>query len=495
MVCLMRLATIAILLLAGCAAGADESDAFLLPPAERADGGAAAPPPPDAGVTPRDLGPIADARPEPPDQGAPPEPEWHPCDAERLAAHAEAFGQQVLAAGIPGAGLAIVCEGRIALHEVYGVRRRGGEPVTPRTRFQLASITKMFTGATAVSLAQAGEVDLNAPIAAQLPGAAFGAISLHDLLSHTSGFPTGFDEWDAGLVSVVRANLQMSLWSPPGHVWNYSNPGFTVAGAVVELASGQPFADSMRRRVFEPSGMTRATVDVPALIADGDFAYGHPEGEGPQAPDDAYFHTGYYLPMGGAWGTAEDLARWAIAHIERAGGVTTPEGWRALQTPYSETAYVGSSYAYGHFVDVATDPVAGRHGGGAPGFIADFTVYPEAGFAVAVVFNGESGWPDAIEAMKEEVGLRFVGEFPAMRPAADYAGTYRGAAELGTIEVGADLSARFVDHGYTVQLEHLGGDSFVLPVQHQGHTDYVRFWPDDSGQLRYLASVFGVATR
>lgn len=209
-------------------------------------------------------------------------------------------------AGVPGGALAVVCDGSLVHAAGFGVTRSdGGSAVTTQTRFQWASMTKMLTGVAAVSVAEDGLVDLHQPVGNVFGGASWSNVTLHQLLTHTAAYPTEFDVvMSDDLMTVVRDNESQLAWAPPGAVWFYSNPGFAVAGAVIEQASGTPFDALVEDRIFTAANMTRATMSVDEVLAGGDYAYGHSEG-GPVGPADSYFGTGSYGPMGGAWGVGQ----------------------------------------------------------------------------------------------------------------------------------------------------------------------------------------------
>lgn len=317
-------------------------------------------------------------------------------------------------ANAPGLALAILCDGKLAHTGVVGSVRANGAAIDENTRFQLASATKMFTAAAALRLAAEGTVALKSPISQYIPELAFGQINLEELLSHSSGFSTGFDSYpNGGLVDIVRANSSMELWSAPGAVWNYSNTGMAVVGAVLEVASGRSFSALVEEEVFAKAGMTSASMRVDGILASGNYAYGH-EGNANSprvvAPDGSYFGSGDYGPMGGAWGSVVDLAHWAEAHMAD----EDPLGsglMKSLRTPQIRTTYGGQSYGLGHFIQDTT-PASISHGGSTIGFLTDFTIYPESGFGVVVLSNSEWFDPSEIGRMAADKYLGELG-YPA----------------------------------------------------------------------------------
>ncbi len=478
------------LMLAGACAGGDTEGAHTLavddaavPPATSD----VAPPPPPV----RDAGPGPDATP-PADR----------CSPEAAEAVVAALGRSMTEAGAPGAAVAIACDGRLVLERGLGTTRAGGAPVTARTRFQLASTTKMLTGALGVALAEDGRVDLDAPIERHVPELGHGALTLHQLLTHTSGYPTEFPRHDPDLLTVVRQNGETRMWSTPGAVWNYSNPGFAVAGAVMQVAAGEPFGPLVERRVLRPAGMIGATFDTRVVLA-GEYAPGHSR-EWPSPiiqPEDAYFHTTYYGPMGGAWGTAGDLARWGLALGARPAALFSAGGFARLLARHTRTTYPGRDYGYGHFVDQGVTPALVSHSGGAPGYVAYLVAVPDAGFAMAAVTHCDWWWPGEVldEALAGFVELR--DDPSSVHPTAEgphrYVGAYVDPFTFGRVEVSGvagGLSARFADRGVTAALEPLYGDTFLVDYPPIGEVDFT-FWHEAGADAGWMVSPWGVARR
>jgi CubicO group peptidase (beta-lactamase class C family) len=442
---------------------------------------------------------------DPPDE--PPPAGSTPCAADAAAHFAEivtVLEGALSASSASGGAVAVVCGGRVAFVEAVGVRRRGGaEPVTVDTRFQWASSTKMLTGAAAAVLAEEGVVDLDAPLSTYLDFVGWGDITLHQLLTHTAGFPTEFDAHDEDLARLVRTNARMRMWAPPGAVWNYSNPGFSVAGRALEVAAGEAFAELVTSRVFQPAEMT-ATFDA-AGVAAGDFAYGHSTDawySEPIAPDGAYFHTTYYGPMGGAWGSITDFAKWAAVHAATDGSTLSREALDRTRAPHTPTTTAGTSYGLGMFVEDALSPRVIHHGGSAPGFLANWRVVPEAGFGVAVLVNGDDV---EIGEVVEIATDRFVSidvlplDVPEGPEAwAHYVGTYHDPVYFGRVEIAIEsgaLVARFRDRGDTRSpLTPWFGDSYDGELA--GEWIDVNFWRSSPTEdASYLVSMFGVAAR
>ncbi len=407
-------------------------------------------------------------------------------------------------AGAPGAAIAVVCDGELVHAAGIGkTRHDGGASITPATRFQLASLTKMFTGAAAVALAEDGVVAMHAPVTAVLSGAGYGGITLHHLLTHTASYPTEFGFIGSDdLLAVVNDNAASPMWAPPGAVWNYSNPGFAVAGAVLEVASGTPFAELVESRIFAPAGMTRATMRVATVLGDEDYAFGHTgSANAPEAiaPDGSYYEAGWYGPMGGAWGSVEDLARWGEVHLHGGADVMSAAGMASLGEFHTPTTDAESGYGYGLFVERYFVPTVLSHGGSVPGFLADWRIVPELGFGVFVVTNADWVSPGELAdvALQRYAPLEWSDTQLPEPVLQDYVGTYVDPYELlGTIvvaESGGQLVAQV--GGTTQPLTHLWADNFTLYHPSVGYEIDVTFWRDEAPKAQWMVSIWGIATR
>ena len=176
----------------------------------------------------------------------------------------------------------------------------------------------------------------------------------------------------------------------PGVFWNYSNPNFNLAGLVVERASAVPYRRYMEEQVFAPAGLTRTTFDPAAVIADGNYSYGHfssPGGvETIYAPDD--YDNAVYAPAGYAFSTAGDLVRWALVLIDGGGAVLAPASASQMQSPQVDLELLpGFSYGYGVFIEPFGDLTLREHGGNIWGWGAYLIWEHEHRFAVAVLAN------------------------------------------------------------------------------------------------------------
>src|SRR5262245_10889762 len=185
-------------------------------------------------------------------------------DTARLQQVAEAELQET---NTPGASIAIIREGEFLWSEGLGVANvETGQPATPEMLFRLGSTTKMFTAAALVSLAEEGKLKLNEPVGKCATGLdpAIAALTPHQLLSHTAGLTdesimSGRHDDDA-LAACARAMDKSWLFTEPGKIHSYANPGYWLAGLACQEVAGKPYADVMAERLFRPIGIAMPTL-------------------------------------------------------------------------------------------------------------------------------------------------------------------------------------------------------------------------------------------
>ena len=162
--------------------------------------------------------------------------------------------------GFSGA-IIVVNEDRILLKKGYGqAEHNTSSPITTATLFDIGSVTKQFTAALIIKLQSAGKLSVQDTLARYFPKvpADKQGITLHQLLTHTSGLPGGIGLDDFELVSTQDFFNQLfstDLLYAPGEQFHYSNVGYSVLARVAELASGQPFETALRHHLLDPAGM------------------------------------------------------------------------------------------------------------------------------------------------------------------------------------------------------------------------------------------------
>jgi CubicO group peptidase (beta-lactamase class C family) len=297
--------------------------------------------------------------------------------------------------GVPSAEIAIVRDGQIVLNKAYG---KASDTLEARTDlpYQIASNSKQFTAMALLLLEDEGKLDLDDKVGKFFPDIT-GAekISIRQLLSHTSGL-SDFWPQDYSFEAMSRPTKPQGIvdrWGKqpldfePGDQWQYSNTGYVVAGMIAEKVSGEPLVKFLKRKIFDPLHMTS--------VIDQDDANGpkFPVGYGRYALGPVRAVTpparGWLYAAGELSMTAEDLARWDIARINRA--LVPADDWAEQET--SVKLNDGSSTGYGLGVSIGqrNGHKAIAHTGEAVGFLSANYVYPDDKAAVVVLTNSWSG--------------------------------------------------------------------------------------------------------
>jgi D-alanyl-D-alanine carboxypeptidase len=387
--------------------------------------------------------------------------------------------------------------------EVLGVVVRGfadaasGAPVRPETRFQIGSISKSFAAIVAMQEVEAGRLDLNAPVADFVPWLELprpdGPITLHHLLSHTSGLAIGTEEVLEGPSAVWNLRYRTAGF-PPGERFSYSNDGYKLVGVVLERITGTPIHELIEQRILRPLGMGHS---VAAITNDVrlDQATGYrtlyddrpPHREHPLV--EARWIVGNTAD-GSIVSDVVDMSAYARLLLGRGGHVLSPASFESLTRPViADPDQAGVSYAYGLFV--ADEGRHVWHSGGMPGFTALMDLQMEPGLGCVILLNGDGDRGRVAEYALAAVGAAIRGEalpdfVPPQDPtvtegAADYAGTYRG--EDRTIELVADDDRLLLlDGGERVVLERAEGDAFLVPHPRLGRF-HLRFARDEQGRV------------
>jgi CubicO group peptidase (beta-lactamase class C family) len=300
---------------------------------------------------------------------------------------------------VPGAAIGIVSGDRLIYAKGLGTANiETGAPVESDMLFRLGSTTKMFTAAALVSLAEEGKFRLDQPIGSSIKGldASIGAVTAHQLLTHTSGFldeaPMNGSQDESALAREVRSWKQDRFFTRPGDIYSYSNPAFWLAGFLVEDLSGRPYADAMNERLFAPLGMKRTTLR-PTMAMTYPLAQGHDSSAGkPPVVVRPSANNAASWPAGSIFSSVNDLSRFVIAFVN--GGriegkqVLSPEVIRKLSTPY--VGVPGSSPSqYGYGLNIRDDRGVHMvtHAGSRSGYGSLIWMAPEKRFGVIILAN------------------------------------------------------------------------------------------------------------
>lgn len=351
--------------------------------------------------------------------------------------------------GVPAASIAVVRGGAVVMARTWGTASAALGPAKPTMPYQIASNSKQFLAALLLRLAREGKLSLDDTLDKWVPEVTEAkAITVRQLLSHTAGLQ---DYWPqdyafAAMFEPVTPDAIIRRWATrpldyrPGTRWQYSNTGFVVAGQVAERAGGAPLATLFARYLFDPLGIHPRFIDDtngPEFPKGHDrFALGPVHESRPSA-------RGWLYAAGELSMTAEELARWDIARIDRT--LLTPAEWTAQETPVRLADGTSSHYGLGLSIREQDGRRVFNHGGESVGFLSQNTVWPDDRAAVVVLTN--AGFSDATETLTEAIGK-------VILPARASAETGE-AARLDDIraEFAALVAGRFVAQHFTADAQ------------------------------------------
>ncbi len=339
---------------------------------------------------------------------------------------------------VPGAAVAVIEDGEVVYRGSFGVRgQEHPEPIDRRTRFMIGSVTKSMTATLVGTLVDDGLLDWDSPVVTWFPSFSLlnaedpADVTLRMLLSHSTGTAlndiTMFFNPPAPLALLDEVATLPTVGVPLGEGFDYHNQLFALAGYAAARAAGAPLTDAgllrgyaqlLEEGLFEPAGMTRATVDLRAVRRSGNHAYPH-SGRvldltiAPVPVRQEGFVT-QVAPAGGVWASLDDLARYALLLVregvaESGAQVISAESLATTQTVQAAfSPFVG--YGLGWFIRTFGEAPVVEHGGGTAGFGASLWTVPTQGRARVVLTNSKDS------AQFRAAVLRHVDELVFDRP-------------------------------------------------------------------------------
>ena len=315
---------------------------------------------------------------------------------------------------IPGAAVAVMQNDEIVFKKGYGSANLEYDiPVTPKTVFHIASVSKQFTVFALLLLAEEGMLSLDDPIQkhiAEVPD--FGQeITLRHLATHTSGMRDQWDllnlagwRWDDVITKehiLKMVSRQEELNFTPGEQYMYCNTGFTLLAEVVARVSGKSFAEFTRKRIFTPLNMTNSQFydDHQRIVKNRAYSY-YPWTFGYQKSVLSYANVG----ATSLFTTVEDLSLWAMNFK------TLKVGSKAIVDQMNTLAILnnGETFggAYGQFVGPYKGLQQIQHSGGDAGYRSYLGRFPDQDFAVSVFSNNGSSNPAALALQVADLFLK-----------------------------------------------------------------------------------------
>ncbi len=318
-----------------------------------------------------------------------------PVISEEVKGNIDTIANQILAATkVPSASIAVVKDGRIAYLQAYGLARISPPmQATPVMHYSIGSISKQFTAAAVLLLAQEGKLTLDDPVSKFLPGLTRGSeVTLRMLLSHTSGYQDFWPE-DYVMPSMkvpTTAEHILDVWAKkpldfdPGTQWQYSNTNYVIAGRVVEQVSGMALIDLLQKRVFTPLNMENVynsdASHLPATDPTGyeRYALGPPR----PSPQEG---AGWMFAAGELAMPAHDLALWDISIVNRS--LLSAASYTEMLTPVPLKNGTSNGYGLGTFMGIRDGHKYIEHSGEVSGFVSQNVVFPDDHAAIVVLTN------------------------------------------------------------------------------------------------------------
>jgi CubicO group peptidase (beta-lactamase class C family) len=303
---------------------------------------------------------------------------------------------------IPGLQLAVIQRGKVVLARNFGLASLQYQvPVTDASLFSINSATKAFAGVAVMQLVQQGKIDLLAPIGQYLTGLppAWQAVTVTQLLNHTSGLPDVLDQRSGKLVgpqpddadAAWKAVQALPVEAPPGQRYRYNQTNYVLLAQLIERQGGQPFVSFIQRQQFDVAGMRHSGFgDAKDVVANKASSYVLERG------GKGYRNVIEDFPVfmragAGINSNVGELANWLIAL--QSGRLLAPASLERLWQPTSLNDGKPAPWALGW-------PTIGRDGhravAGIGGARSAFYVYPDDGLAVVILSNLAGAQPEQL---------------------------------------------------------------------------------------------------
>jgi CubicO group peptidase (beta-lactamase class C family) len=359
---------------------------------------------------------------------------------------------------LPGVAVGVVSDQTLIWAKGFGFADVDTKlPLTPATKFRMASHSKLFTSTAIMQLRDQGKVRLDDPVIKYLPWfkvkpaeADDPPITIEELLTHSSGLSreagSHWSDYKFPDAAEVRAYIENSkaIYSPQVR-WKYSNLALTIAGLVVEAVSGETYANYVQHHIFDPLGMTASSVDkqVPDLAA----------GYGRRMPDGRRARMPFIdaKAMGAATGitsNVEDMARFVSLQFRTGSPILSTGGLREMHRVRMMENDWTRGNAIGFAVNKTGDKLYVGHGGSYPGYKTQTLIQLDDKVGVIALTNGDDGNPgDIAQHLMQLVGAA-VGKASAAAkntvpwdPSwSNFTGTYRSVfSDTAVVELNKQL--------------------------------------------------------
>jgi CubicO group peptidase (beta-lactamase class C family) len=308
----------------------------------------------------------------------------------------------------------IAKDGIPILTKAYGMANRSfNVPNQIDTKFNLASMNKMFTAVAILQLVEQGKLSLNDKIIKYIPEYAnqkvANQVTIDQLLNHTSGLG---HYWTEEYYKMAKDQLRTvtdylklswndSLAFPPGSKFSYSNAGFIVLGFIIEKITGQSYYDYVKEHIYKPAGMINTDAyENDYVVPNLAIGYTTNSARPGEIKNNLFMHGVKGGPAGGGYSTVEDLLRFGNALLSN----------KLLSPKYTKMAITGkvveesnSIYGYGFRDRTENGYHIYGHTGGFPGVSGYLGMIPKLGYTIVVLSNFDNGSADVSLYIEEQL--------------------------------------------------------------------------------------------
>jgi len=309
------------------------------------------------------------------------------CPAQGLASKVDEYMSTAVKRSRFSGSILVARDGKVLVNRGYGMANLEDEVSnTARTKFLLGSLTKQFTAVAVLMLQERGALSLQDPVCNYLPQcpAGWGPITIHHLLTHTSGIQNS-DYTEPIKLPMSAANTVERLKDKPlefaaGRLFRYSNSNYILLGYIIEKVSGRPYDAFLQENIFSPLQMTDTGYDYPRRVLKHRAA-GY-SSRGDTTVNAQYIDMSIPYSAGGLYSTVEDLYRWdQVLYTEK---LLSKKSLAMMFTPLK------GNYGYGWYIAEQGGHRFISHSGWIDGFAASFGRYPDDRVTVIILSNIDS---------------------------------------------------------------------------------------------------------
>ena len=292
----------------------------------------------------------------------------------------------------------IAKDGKPLFRKAYGFANLADRiPNREDTKFNMASMGKMFTGVAILQLTESGRLSLDDKVGKYLPdypnSVVRDSVTIRQLLTHTAGLGNFWDEHAKlakerfkSVSDYLPLFVNQSLLYTPGTSFVYSNSGYMVLGLILEQVTGQSYFDYVKEHIYKPAGMTNTDAyELDYVVPNLATGYTRSIERPGQWMNNSYVNVVKGGPAGGSFSTADDLLSFANALMQ----FKLLSREKTADLTAGKVPYGNRRYAYGFTEEIANGHRIIGHGGGHIGIADELMIFPDLGYTVVILTNGD----------------------------------------------------------------------------------------------------------